>query len=123
MLVDAPCSGSGTWRRQPEQKWRLTADRLAELQAIQDGLLTRAAGHVAPGGRLIYATCSVLPGENDGRIASFLDRVPGFAAMSADVLWREIAGSPPPPGLGEFFRASPLSTGTDGFFAAVLQRV
>ncbi len=122
VLVDAPCSGSGVWRRQPEQKWRLTAERLAELTAIQDGLLVRAAGHVAPGGRLVYATCSLLPCENDSRIAAFLDRNPGFAAISAAAIWATQIGTAPPPALAAFFRASPHATGTDGFFAAVLQR-
>ena len=121
VLVDAPCSGSGTWRRQPEQKWRLTEPRLGELRALQDELLNKAATHVAPGGRLIYATCSLLPSENEGRIAAFLDRTPGFAAISAATIWRERTGTPPP-GMDEFFRASPYATGTDGFFTAVLAR-
>ena len=123
VLADAPCSGSGTWRRQPEQKWRLTRERLTEFLAIQDNLLDRAAAHVAPGGRLIYVTCSLLPCENERRIAAFLDRVPGFAAISAAAIWRETVGAPLPPGMGEFFCASPYATGTDGFFAAVLVRV
>lgn len=104
VLVDAPCSGTGTWRRQPELRWRLTPVRLNELQAIQDDLLSRAAAHVKPGGRLVYATCSILPCENEDRIAAFVGAHPGFA-QEDDIL-----------------RASPLSTGTDGFFAAVLAR-
>lgn len=102
VLVDAPCSGTGTWRRQPELRWRLTPERLVELQSIQDELLTRAAAHVKPGGRLVYATCSILPCENEDRIARLRESHPQFAAAT------------------EPFRASPLSTGTDGFFAAVL---
>ena len=123
VLVDAPCSGSGTWRRQPEQKWRLTPERLIQLSGIQDDLLDRAATHLGPGGRLVYATCSVLPRENDGRIAAFLDRNRGFAAISVATLWRARTGTEPPPGMGEVFRASPRATGTDGFFAAVLERL
>ena len=122
VLVDAPCSGSGVWRRQPEQKWRLTAERLAELTAIQDGLLDTAGGHVGPGGRLVYATCSLLPCENDHRIAAFLDRNPGFAAISTAAIWAARVGTAPPPGLAASFHASPHAMGTDGFFAAVLQR-
>lgn len=122
VLLDTPCSGSGSWRRQPEQKWRLSEARLAELVALQDRLLDRAAAHVAPGGRLVYATCSLLPCENEGRIAAFLDRWPGFAAMSAAVVWRQATGAEPPPGMGEFFRASPYLSGMDGFFTAVLAR-
>jgi 16S rRNA (cytosine967-C5)-methyltransferase len=123
VLIDAPCSGTGTWRRQPEQKWRLTAERLAQLTATQDALLDRASAHVAPGGRLIYATCSVLPCENDSRIAAFLDRNSGFAAISVATLWRECTALAPPPGMGEVFHASPRATGTDGFFTAVLERL
>ena len=102
VLVDAPCSGTGTWRRQPELRWRLTPERLVELQAIQDSLLAQAATYVKPGGRLIYATCSILPCENEDRIARLRESHPQFALTT------------------EPFRASPLSTGTDGFFAAVL---
>jgi 16S rRNA (cytosine967-C5)-methyltransferase len=103
VLLDAPCSGTGTWRRQPELRWRITPERLAELIATQDALLDQAAARVKPGGRLVYATCSVLPCENADRIARFLESHPGFSTS------------------GEAFRASPLSTGTDGFFAAVLR--
>lgn len=101
VFVDAPCSGTGTWRRQPELRWRITPERLAAYWATQDVLLGQAAMH---GPRIVYATCSVLPSENEERIAAFLDSHRDFAAQ------------------GEFFRASPLLTGTDGFFAAVLAR-
>ncbi|MBV9990705.1 MAG: RsmB/NOP family class I SAM-dependent RNA methyltransferase [Alphaproteobacteria bacterium] len=101
VFVDAPCSGTGTWRRQPELRWRLAPERLAALQATQDALLAQAAAH---GPRIVYATCSILPCENDDRIAAFLESHPDFAVE------------------GEPFRASPLSTGTDGFFAAILAR-
>ena len=121
VLVDAPCSGTGTWRRQPEQRWRLAPDRLAELTALQDHLLDQAAAFVQPGGRLVYATCSVLPCENQDRIARFLAAHPGFAALPASETWREVVGTDPPPGMDQFFRASPLQTGTDGFFTAILQ--
>ncbi len=116
VLVDAPCSGSGTWRRQPELKWRLTPPRIAELMAQQDALLDDAVGFLKPGARLIYATCSVLPSENEDRVAQFLARHPGFAVAPADARWSGAA----PPGLARFFNASPLKTATDGFFAAVL---
>ena len=122
MLVDAPCCGSGTWRRQPELKWRLTPERLMPACRLQDELLDHAPPHLGPGGRLVYATCSLLPCENEDRIAAFLARNPGFAAIR----WRRSganAGHRPPPGMGEFFRASPRATGTDGFFTAVLERL
>jgi 16S rRNA (cytosine967-C5)-methyltransferase len=105
VFLDAPCSGTGTWRRQPELRWRLTPARLAELMAIQDTLLDEAARHTDTGGRLVYATCSLLPDENQDRIAAFLARWPAFVrAVPVDLC------------------ASPAKTGTDGFYAAVLER-
>ncbi len=80
VLADAPCSGSGAWRRQPEGKWRLTPARLAELTDLQGEILHRAAGLVGPGGRLAYATCSLLDAENADRAAAFLAAHPGFAS-------------------------------------------
>jgi len=121
-LLDAPCSGTGTWRRQPELRWRLTPSRLDQLTAMQDELLDRAAGFVKPGGRLIYATCSILPRENGARVAAFLARNRAFKCVRADAVWRESVGTPPPPGMGAVFDATPYSTGTDGFFAAILTR-
>jgi 16S rRNA (cytosine967-C5)-methyltransferase len=115
VFVDAPCSGTGTWRRQPELRWRLTPARLAELIALQDRLLDQAAGLVAPGGRLYYATCSILPVENQDRIAAF--QHPGFVALDL------AAGRPAIPGLSGDFRASPAKTGTDGFFCAGLVKM
>lgn len=122
VLLDTPCSGSGTWRRQPELRWRTTPERLAELVPLQDRLLAQAATHVKPGGRLVYATCSILARENEARVATFLGRNPGFKVLRADAVWRESAAGAPPPGMAEFFRASPFTTGTDGFFAAILRR-
>lgn len=120
VLVDAPCSGTGTWRRQPELRWRLTPELLAARIAMQDRLLDQAASRVRSGGRLIYATCSILPCENEDRVAAFLARHRDYTVQPcADVL-RESLG--PPSGMGQFFRASPRSTGTDGFFAAILLR-
>lgn len=120
VFVDAPCSGSGTWRRQPEQKWRLTPERVAQLVVLQDALLEKAAGLVRPGGRLLYATCSLFASENEDRIAAFLARHPEFVGRSAAEAWREAGQSIVPAGMAEFFRATPAATGTDGFFAAIL---
>ncbi len=117
-LVDAPCSGSGTWRRQPELRWRLTPARLAELTVLQDQLLDQAASLTAPGGRLVYATCSILPLENQDRAQAFLARWPGFQPLDLRENWR----GEPPPGLGQDFRASPGLTGTDGFYCAAFRR-
>ena len=118
VLVDAPCSGSGTWRRQPELRWRLTPVRLAELTAIQDQLLDQAAGLTAPGGRLVYATCSILPVENQDRAQALLARHPGFQPLDLRENWP----ANPPPGLGPDFHASPGLTGTDGFYCAAFRR-
>jgi len=78
VLVDAPCSGSGTWRRDPEGKWALTPDRLAGLLEAQDSVLDAASAQVAPGGRLAWVTCSLLAAENRGRIEAFLARQRGW---------------------------------------------
>jgi 16S rRNA (cytosine967-C5)-methyltransferase len=119
VLIDSPCSGSGTWRRQPELRWRTTPDGLAALTALQDDLLEQGAPFVAAGGRLVYATCSLLPCENEDRIEHFLSRHADFAVLSASTAWSE---AEPPPGLDRFFKATPLQTGTNGFFTSILQR-
>lgn len=117
VFVDAPCSGTGTWRRQPELRWRLTAERLSELMALQDRLLDQAAGLVRPGGRLVYATCSILGCENRDRVTAFRARRPGFQPLNLAQIW---PGSLP--GLDQDFRASPAKTGTDGFYCAAFIR-
>lgn len=124
VLIDAPCSGSGIWRRQPEQRWRFTPERLAELTRLQGGILDRGADLVRPGGRLVYVTCSFLREENETAVTSFLDRSPGFRPLPWSDVVRE-AGIPVPSGrkmTGEFMRLSPFDHGVDGFFAAVLER-
>lgn len=123
VLIDSPCSGSGTWRRSPEQKWRLTPERLKELQALQAWLLDEGARHTGPGGRLIYATCSLLMSENEDVCRAFLARSPEFRLVPVDQVWRDVGlPTPPPLGVGEYFRASPYRTATDGFFACIIQR-
>ena len=121
VLLDAPCSGSGTWRRQPELRWKLTPKILAQRIALQDELLDRAATLVKPGGRLIYATCSILPCENQDRVAAFIGRNGRFQVLDAGAVWRASAGSEPPPGLARSFTASPLTCGMDGFSTTILQ--
>jgi 16S rRNA (cytosine967-C5)-methyltransferase len=118
VFLDAPCSGSGTWRRQPELRWRLTPERLVELNRIQDWLLDDAARHTRAGGRLIYATCSLLECENQDRVAAFLARNPGFATIDLGEGWN----GNPVPGLGTDFRGTPQTTGTDGFYCAALRK-
>ncbi len=85
VLVDAPCSGTGTWRRNPDMKFKTTATDIAELQALQRTILTKAAPMVRPGGWLIYATCSVLKAENHDQIAWFLENYPGFTVAATDI--------------------------------------
>jgi 16S rRNA (cytosine967-C5)-methyltransferase len=118
VFLDAPCSGSGAWRRHPDTKWRLTPEALARRMADQDAVLDRGAAFVKPGGRLVYVTCSVLPQENEDRIAAFRQRRPEFGIAPAS---DEPALTPrlTPEG---FLRLSPGTAATDGFFVAVLER-
>ena len=125
VLVDAPCSGTGTWRRHPEARWRLTAEALAEYQTAQGSILDAAAALVKPGGRLVYATCSVLAAENTQQVTRFLGSHADFALLPAADAWAESAGGPysffgpcPEP----YLSLTPATTNTDGFFAAVLQK-
>lgn len=115
VLVDAPCSGTGTWRRNPEARWRLTPDRMARLTAEQDRLLQLAAQLVRPGGDIVYVVCSLLPIEAETRIAAFLARSPGFAAAEFSI--------PTQPTPVTTTVLSPGVEGCDGFFIARLKRV
>ena len=118
VFIDAPCSGTGSWRRHPDTKWRLTPETLAKRLADQDAVLDLGAAFVKPGGRLVYVTCSVLPEEDEDRVAAFLARTPGFAIRPATED-PKLAGWLTPDG---FLRLSPRSSGTDGFFVAVLEK-
>ncbi len=103
VVVDAPCSGTGTWRRHPDLRWRLTSEKLARFQQDQHACLSRAADFVKPGGWLCYATCSVLRAENEDRICAFMHGRDDFCRVKTLTL-------------------SPHRDKTDGFFAVVLQR-
>ena len=125
VLIDAPCTGTGVWRRRPDAKWRLTPAQFAERIAEQRALLSKGAALVKPGGTLAYVTCSLLPEENDKQIEAFLRSNPAFAALSvteraAAVLARPVGNRLPPgkPGL----LLTPARHGTDGFYIALLQR-
>lgn len=126
VLVDAPCTGTGTWRRNPDARVRTNARDLAELVAKQAMILDDASELVRPGGRLVYATCSMLPEEDEMQMAGFLERHPDFTPMPFATLWPalrpDIAAPLPSPEPGPYMALSPHSHGTDGFFAAVLQR-
>jgi 16S rRNA (cytosine967-C5)-methyltransferase len=120
VFVDAPCSGSGTWRRNPEAKWTLTPAKLDAYRAAQAQLLDRAAELCAPNGRVVFATCSVLPSEGQGQVESFLARHPGWQVKRATDIWTAMTPAAPPAGLGRFATMTPAQDGTDGFFVAVL---
>ncbi len=121
VLVDAPCSGTGTWRRNPDSRWRPLGPGLGELVKLQAEILDSAARLVKPGGRLIYATCSLLAEENEDQIAAFLDTHPDFAPLPLPELWPAVFGAPSPLE-GPWLRLAPGRHDTDGFFAAVLVR-
>ena len=114
VLVDAPCSGTGTWRRNPEARWRLTPDQLARYAAIQSRLLDLAAALVRPGGRLGFVTCSLLDAEGVAQASGFLARHPEWAVQALALGAGEARG----PGL----RLSPAGDGTDGFFVACFRK-
>lgn len=119
VLVDAPCSGLGTLRRNPDLKWRQTPESIAELQQKQAAILASASRLLKPGGRLVYATCSILPEENADIVNAFLETHPDFVRKSAaEVLAQQGIALD----TGEDLRLLPHVHGTDGFFAAVLER-
>lgn len=125
VLVDAPCSGSGTWRRKPDAKWRLKPEALAARQADQQDVLRLGSGLVKPGGCLTYVTCSVLPEENVDQVAWFLGACPGFTLDPYEDAWRAAIGGDPPASADESKQTlllTPASHGTDGFFVARFKR-
>ncbi len=116
VFVDAPCSGSGAWRRRPDAKWRLTEAQFARRMAEQDAVLAAAAPFVKPGGRMIYATCSIFTEENEDRLVAFLPGHPAFRPIPAAGVSDAYLG---PDG---FIHLTPARSVTDGFFVAVLER-
>jgi 16S rRNA (cytosine967-C5)-methyltransferase len=126
VLIDAPCSGSGVWRRRPDAKWRLAPQMLEARRAEQKTVLEEGAALVKPGGRLAYVTCSVLPSENRDQVDFFLAGHPDFKLIPWSELWqRSLPSETPVPsadGSGETLLMTPRDHGTDGFFVAVMQR-
>ena len=119
VLVDAPCSGLGTLRRNPDLKWRQVPESVAELTRKQADILASAARLVKAGGRLVYATCSILPEENEAIVDAFLAAHPEFVRLSAtDVLAKQGIDIE----VGDDLRLLPHTHGTDGFFAAVMEK-
>lgn len=119
VLVDAPCSGMGTLRRNPDLKWRQSAQSLSELVELQARILASASRCVAPGGRLVYATCSILKEENEQQVDRFLSAHPEFELIDAAPL---LAARTPLQIEGPYLKLRPDVHGTDGFFAAVFER-
>jgi 16S rRNA (cytosine967-C5)-methyltransferase len=123
VLVDAPCSGSGTLRRNPDLKWRFDEGELARVNGIQHGVLRAAARLVKPGGRLVYSTCSLLALENEQVIERFVDEHPQFEVVpAAEVLAQQGIAIDHADRFAPWFVMLPHLHGTDGFFGAVLQR-
>lgn len=125
VLIDAPCTGSGTWRRRPDAKWRLTQKQLDVRIAEQAAILNAAKVFVKPGGKLVYITCSVFQPENAGQIEAFLARENTFSPIDHDRLWEKRV--PSEPQAARIERAggitlSPAKSGTDGFYFAALSR-
>lgn len=119
VLIDAPCSGSGAWRRNPDARWRPMD--LPALTSLQDRILESACRLARPGGRLVYATCSLLPEENEARIAAFLSTHPEFRPLPASDVWAAAIGGRSP-AADPYLHLTPARSGTDGFFVAVLER-
>ena len=125
VLIDAPCTGSGTWRRRPDAKWRLTPRQLEVRMAEQSAILDAAKAYVKPGGHLAYVTCSVFGEENGSQIDAFVERSPDFAPLDQEAVWNRTF-----PGKGDFARIdaargialTPARSGTDGFFFCMLSR-
>jgi len=123
VVVDAPCTGSGTWRRRPDAKWRLTAQQLEARRAEQATILDAASRYVKPGGRLAYITCSIFQEENAEQASAFLARSPQFSAADYGALWRERFNSAAAePRIGNGITLTPATTGTDGFYFACFGR-
>jgi 16S rRNA (cytosine967-C5)-methyltransferase len=126
VLADAPCTGTGTWRRRPDAKWKLKPEALAARQSEQRSVLARAASLVKPGGQLVYVTCSILPEENTGQVAAFLKERDDFQPVPIAEAWTAagLPGEAPPSadGRSDSLLLTPGRHGTDGFFIAVLKR-
>jgi 16S rRNA (cytosine967-C5)-methyltransferase len=126
VVIDAPCTGSGVWRRRPDAKWRLAPRMLEARLAEQRAVLDQGAALVKPGGgRLAYITCSVLPPENREQVDAFIARFPEFRLVPWQGLWEQALTPAPPPSAGDSTKTllmTPSSFGTDGFYVAVLER-
>jgi 16S rRNA (cytosine967-C5)-methyltransferase len=121
VFVDVPCLGTGTWRRNPDAKWRMRPEDLAELVERQQQILRSAARLVRPGGRLVYATCSLLREEDEDQAEAFLAAAPDFSLYPLVQAWQETIGGTSPGG-ADYMRLTPARHGTDGFFVSIFER-
>ncbi len=121
VLIDVPCTGTGSWRRNPNDRWRFSPEDLDGIRETQRQILSRGAALVKPGGRLIYVTCSLLQEENEQQVDWFLENTSGFELCSIPDVWQETIGGPAP-SHSPVLRLSPAATGTDGFFCAIMAR-
>ena len=121
-ILDAPCSGTGTWRRSPDAKFRLTKEKLFGLTKIQSNLLNIAASKTKLNGHIIYITCSILKDENEDIIENFLNTNTEFSPINIRQLWQQKISAPYPCSSDIYLRMSPLTTGTDGFFVCILKK-
>jgi len=125
VFVDAPCTGSGVWRRRPDAKWRVKPQNLTDRIADQRAVLDLGSALVKPGGRLVYVTCSLLPEENQQQAAAFVERHPEFQVEPFAERWRSSLETPPPDsadGRDDTLLLTPARHATDGFFIASFQR-
>jgi 16S rRNA (cytosine967-C5)-methyltransferase len=122
VLVDAPCSSSGTWRRNPDLRWNHYGPSHSEIEKTQGEILEKVKGSVKIGGRLVYATCSLFEQENEYQVETFLKNNPEFKLVPAPQAWKDSGMTTPCPVTSDYLRLSPYKHGTDGFFAAVMER-
>ena len=125
VVIDAPCTGTGTWRRRPDTKWKLTPELLAQRQAEQAALLEEGVRYLKPGGTLVYITCSILPEENDEQVAAFLAAHPDCRTADMAAAWRSAFVTDMPAGLasaGGGVCLTPLRTRTDGFYCHLIRK-
>jgi 16S rRNA (cytosine967-C5)-methyltransferase len=125
VVIDAPCTGSGTWRRRPDAKWRLKPRNIEQRLSEQRDVLAEAAPLVKSGGRLVYITCSLLPAENTDQVAAFVAANPAFSLVPYADVWRDVMPGEAPAsadGRTGSLLLTPARHGTDGFFIAILAR-
>ena len=123
VVIDAPCTGTGPWRRRPDAKWKLSREQVAQRVAEQQAILEQGVTYLKPAGSLIYITCSILRDENEGQIEGFLQAHPDFHPVAPERLWTDRFPDAPRPHVSALgITLTPHTTATDGFFISVLTR-